>query len=339
MGLIIPLFIPHRGCPHQCLFCNQESITGEKENQEDYAKTARTTIDEWLEREAGRKERREREVAFYGGSFSCLHLNVQKELLSLVQPYIEDGRVDGIRLSTRPDCVSPETGPFLRKFGVKKVELGVQSMDESVLVASKRGHSVEESVLAVELLKRAGLEVGMQVMVGLPLETRKSFLMGLEKIVEAAPHFVRLYPVLVVRCSELEERYLASKYQPLSMAEAIVLSGRFQERMDRANIPVIRIGLQASVDLDQVYVAGPFHPSFREIVQSRKWFVFLRKSLAKLNAGEILELTISHRDLSVVQGIKKYNITRLEHLGLRGRLRIVVENTRARGDARLQICS
>lgn len=339
MGLIIPLFIPHRGCPHQCLFCNQESITGEKEKQDDYAEVARSTIDEWLERESGRKDRREIEVAFYGGSFTCLPLNVQEDLLSLVQPYICDGRVDGIRLSTRPDCVSPETGLFLQKFGVKKVELGVQSMDDSVLMASKRGHSVEDSLLAVELLQQADLQVGMQIMVGLPLETRKSFLSGLEKIVTAAPHFVRLYPVLVVRCSELEERYVARKYKPLSMAEAIVLSGRFQERMDKAKIQVIRIGLQASVDLDKVYVAGPFHPSFRELVQSRKWFVILRKSLAKLSVGEILELTISHRDLSVVQGMKKYNIKRLEHLGLRDRLRIVVEKRRTRGDAHFKICS
>lgn len=339
MGLIIPLFIPHRGCPHQCLFCNQESITGEKENQIDYAQTARATIDEWLARESGHKDSREVEVAFYGGSFTCLNLDVQEELLSLVQPYIRDGKVDGIRLSTRPDCVTPETGPFLRKFGVKKVEIGVQSMDDSVLMASKRGHSAEESLLAVQLLQKGGLEVGMQVMVGLPLETRKSFLRGLEKIVQASPHFVRLYPVLVVRCSELEERFLAGKYQPLSLAEAIVLSGKFQERMDRAHIPVIRIGLQASVDLDKVYVAGPFHPSFGELVQSRKWFVNLRQSLANLTVGEILELTISHRDLSVVQGIKKYNIKRLEHLGLRDRLRIVVENTRERGDALFKICS
>lgn len=335
--MIIPLFIPHRGCPHQCSFCNQESITGQNESGiEDYVKRSVKTIEEWL----GRPHRdRTIEVAFYGGSFTCLPEDDQIVLLELVQPFIRQGLVAGIRLSTRPDCISVDVAQFLKQYGVKKVELGVQSLNDRVLMNSKRGHSVADVVRSIELIKKAGIQVGVQLMAGLPGETTVSFLQGVEKLIQLRPDFVRLYPVVVVKNSELEQQYRAGTYRALSMNKAVALSVRFYIRMQQAHIPVIRIGLQPSADLEKMVVAGPYHPAFGELVQSRIWLQRIRKFFKKAAVESIVTLHISNRDLSSVQGMRKLNIQRLEQLGLKRRFIIKTEKSRERGDFEFSVAT
>ncbi|MGL1931681.1 MAG: radical SAM protein [Desulfotalea sp.] len=335
MSFIIPIFIPHRGCPHQCLFCNQKSITGVTEPQSDFRQKAIETIEEWLQREEHGKKRSV-EVAFYGGSFTCLSLDEQESLLSIVTSFRQAGRVNTIRLSTRPDCVDENTGHFLKRFGVTTVELGVQSMDDQVLRMAERGHDSLACTRATKFLKDSGIKVGIQLMAGLPTETTKKFLYSVKQIIGLKPDFVRLYPVVVVRYSSLEDLYLAGSYQPLSLNKAVALAVMFKKRIDKAGIKIIRMGLQASKDLEKMLVAGPYHPSFGELVQSRIWLSRIRTELQKLGAGEELYLHISPRDLSVVQGMRKNNISRLADLGYTERFHIVRDDSLERGQALFQ---
>lgn len=333
MGLIIPIFISHRGCPHQCLFCNQNAIagTGPAHDNTDVS----TVVATWLARSPGHKEV---QIAFYGGSFTCLPETEQLQLLSKVQPFINDGRVDGIRLSTRPDCVTEENSLFLVKNGVKTVELGVQSLDDSVLQRARRGHSADESRRAMHILRHNGLQVGVQLLPGLPGETTGSFLRGVHEVVDFSPDLVRLYPAVVVANSELAEIFYRGEYRPLTLQKAIALTRRAKELFDSAGIPVIRMGLQPSESLDKEVVAGPYHPSFGELVTSRNWLRKIRERLSCLAVDERLEIHISHRDHSAVVGMKKDNVKRLEKLGYANRFTIVADKERERGSVEYVVC-
>jgi histone acetyltransferase (RNA polymerase elongator complex component) len=330
--LVIPVFIPHRGCPHHCLFCNQVKIAGQGTDERP---PVAATIEEWLARSPGRAEV---QVAFFGGSFTCLPVDDQLAMLSAVQPFISSGRVDCIRLSTRPDCLSGEICRLLKEYRVGVVELGVQSMDDRVLAASRRGHDGDQVKRAVILLRRSGFTVGVQLMVGLPGETTRSFLRGIAAVIVMRPDFVRLYPVLVVKDSGLELLYRQGRFRPLSLGAAVALTANACEKLGRAGIKVVRMGLQPSESLAASLVAGPFHPAFGELVQARLWLKKIRTELALLGPGEHLAIHISPKDRSAVAGIKKQNIERLKQLGFAGRFTIVPEKSMERGSIRYVIC-
>ena len=347
MPLVIPIFIPHQGCPQLCLFCNQHSITGEEGGRIDVAAMVTATIREWLARPRrpapgmdapvslapGMDEERPQEVqvAFFGGSFTCLPKARQQELLAAVQPFLQSGQVACIRLSTRPDCVDRTACSFLLSQGVRIVELGVQSLDNRVLQASWRGHDADDSRRAVALLHNAGMEVGIQLMPGLPLETTGSFLRTVREVVSLAPAFVRLYPVLVVEQAGLAAMYRRGDYRPLSMNKAIALTSRAKELLTAATIRVVRIGLQPSAALERELLAGPYHPAFGELVTSRIWFKRIRALLATCPEGRRLTVRISPRDLSAVIGMKRFNMQRFERLGMADRLELITDVTMKRG--------
>ncbi len=327
MLLVIPIFIPHRGCPHDCLFCNQQKISGYARNET--ARVAvRETIDEWLAR---KKDRNEVQVAFFGGSFTCLPMVEQVKLLSAVQPYIKDQKVDTIRLSTRPDCIDPAICGVLQEYKVRVVELGAQSLSDSVLQKSLRGHNSQQVRNAFRLLRDSGMEVGLQLMPGLPGETCGSFLHGIDEVIRLKPDFVRLYPALVVKDSGLEKLYQAGQYRPLSLKKAIALTARCYVKLTGAGINVVRMGLQPSESLEKSVVAGPYHPAFGELVQSRLWLKKLRTRLAVLQPQQRLLIHISPRDMSAMVGMKKQNIKRLDQLGFSGRFTILPDKNMARG--------
>lgn len=326
--LVVPVFISHRGCPHQCLFCNQFSISGERSAVDDDSQLVDRTIAEWL---PGGRRHEEVQVAFYGGSFTCLDDEEQLAFLRVVQPHIKQGMVDSIRLSTRPDCIDGERIDLLRAFGVRTVELGVQSLDDIVLRRSARGHTARDSIRAIKKLKDSGFEVGVQLLPGLPEETTKSFLDGVKRVVELRPDMVRIYPAVVVEGSPLAGLHRAGKYRPLTMNRAIALTRRAREIFTAAGVRVVRMGLQHSDTLVDELVAGPYHPSFGEIVVSRQWLREIRKRLSMLAEGETLTIRISDRDLSAVSGMRKMNIDRLHELGFGGRFRIETEKERLRG--------
>ena len=331
MVLVIPIFIPHRGCPHQCLFCNQQSITGRTGKAEWIEKEIQSTIEEWLGRS---RKRREVQVAFYGGSFTCLSRQDQLKMLSAVGPFIDSGKVTSIRLSTRPDCIDRDVCNLLQEFTVKTVELGVQSLDDQVLEKSQRGHTSLQSREALKLLRESGMQVGIQLMVGLPSENTLSFLRGISEVIRLQPDFVRLYPVLVVKNSGLEERYYSGDYLPYSLNKAIALTAMGYSRLENAAIPVVRMGLQPSKSLEESIVAGPYHPSFGELVKSRIWFNRIRKKLTTFPADEKVTVYVSHRDLSAVNGMNRRNIIRLTELGFDGRFRITTDKRMERGSIR-----
>ncbi len=328
MPLVIPIFIPHQGCPQHCLFCNQISISGKKSQEEDDAELVRKTVTEWL----GFSHTHSKvQVAFYGGSFTCLSKKRQKLYLDAVQPFLQSGEVSSIRLSTRPDCMDESICDFLLKYGVKTVELGVQSLDDRVLKAADRGHSKEDSLQAIQVLKEKGLELGIQLMPGLPFEKTLSFLATLHHVIECKPDFVRLYPTLVINGSGLAKEYKEGRYRPMSMNRAIALCCKAKERLEQAGIQIVRMGLQASETLEEELIDGPYHPSFGEFVASRHWFKRVRPLLAGCPSDKHLQIQISHKDISAFVGPKRANIKRLQALGLEERLKLTTDKTLKRG--------
>lgn len=255
-------------------------------------------------------------------------------MLAAVRPFLESGQVHSIRLSTRPDCIDPEICRMLSRHGVKTVELGVQSLDDRVLVTSRRGHDVRSSLDAVEVLRDGEMEIGIQLMVGLPGETTVSFLRGIARVAKLRPGFVRLYPVVVVKGSGLERLYNRGEFRPLSLNRAIALSALACSRLEDAGISVIRMGLQPSGSLDESMVAGPQHPAFGELVRSRLRYREMRGRLSQLGPGENLKMVVSHRDISEVVGRRRQNIKRLEQLGFGGRFTITADKSLQRGSIR-----
>lgn len=292
------------------------------------SQTVRSIIDEWLPRARNRSKV---QVAFFGGSFTCLSVNQQIGYLETVQPYIKSGHVDEIRLSTRPDCITVEIIANLKKYHVKVVELGVQSFDQTVLIKSIRGHDVIQCEQALQLLKNAGFTVGLQLMAGLPGETTYSFIKGIHRVAKLKPEFIRLYPALVIKGSGLEKHYLEKMYSPLSLKKAIVLAAKTYEILSAAKVAIVRFGLQPSKELEDSVIAGPYHPAFGELVKSRVWLKRIREQCNLLRDDETLSIYVSHREVSAVVGHKKANIKRLHDLGYVDRLEIVAEKKLPRG--------
>jgi histone acetyltransferase (RNA polymerase elongator complex component) len=308
---IIPIFVPHCGCPHDCIFCNQHVITGSSPVENRFF--AQETIEAYLGTMPKHTSVR-KEIAFYGGSFTGIPRDMQESLLEIALRYKERGDVDGIRLSTRPDYINPEILTFLKKYGVTTIELGVQSLDNDVLVQSRRGHYREDVRLAVEYIRRAEFMLGLQLMVGLPGDTYVKAIDSARTIVKLGPDFVRIYPTLVVEGTELANLYNAGTYHPLTLDEAIHWCAAILIIFEHAHIPVIRIGLQPTEELGpgRGIVAGPFHPAFRELVESRIAYGMMRHLMHQLSIKPKKVTFIIHpRDMSIMQGHKGDNAARL----------------------------
>jgi len=311
---VIPIFIAHQGCPHQCLFCNQRSITGAAEGLLTAREVRETILGQlaWPRRHSGGPV----QVAFYGGSFTGLAMERQRELLGAAQPFLAAGQVQELRLSTRPDYVTPEIAGFLRQHGVGIVELGAQSLDDRVLAASGRGHTVAQVRTAVACLKEAGIQVGLQLMLGLPGDCTATALASGRRAAELAPDLVRLYPCLVVSGSPLAELYHQGRYQPLSLLRAVALAGRLWAIFTAQGISVVRMGLQPSASLEKAVLAGPYHPAFGELVLSRLLFDRVRALLSARPRQQRHRLCLAKTDESIYRGRGNGNVKRLAVLGL-----------------------
>ncbi len=329
--MIIPFFIPHAGCPHQCVFCDQKRITGRAAPPDPASIPA--TIEACLasnrrrsgathaphdshSREHPGRESAGVQVAFYGGSFTALSLETQRVYLEQVQPFIASGAIRGIRLSTRPDAITPGILPFLRELGVTTVELGAQSLDDEVLRRSGRGHGADDAVRALALLKERGFVTGVQLMPGLPGDTAETFEATVGKTIALRPDFVRLYPALVIRNTPLEDLYRDGRYRPLSLDEALSLCAAAVARFEDAGIDVIRVGLQPTEELERpgTIVAGPYHPAFRQLVDSA---LFLERMRRLARPGEPLVVLVNPADLSPAIGHRRRNVLALrESLGI-----------------------
>lgn len=328
--LIIPFFISHQGCPHQCVFCNQKHISGEGGVTPLSAQDISNGIDKALY--TMNKNGRPVQVAFYGGSFTGLPFDRQKELLEAVKGYLKTGAVSTIRISTRPDYINKNIVELLKAEGVGIVELGIQSMEQRVLDICERGHTVQESVDALCLLKKEGVAAGAQLMVGLPGETSSGMFAGAKKLISLQPDLVRIYPVVVVRASGLERMYQEGSFRPITLNKAIALVARLKALFDQTGIPVIRMGLQHTESLHENLIAGPYHPAFGELVLSRMFFNKTRKKLAEMKSPNHVEkIFIAASDESIFRGQSNINIKRLEALRLLSDTEIVFDPDQERG--------
>ena len=309
---IIPVFIPHAGCPHQCIFCNQKTISGQGTNG---LAAARTQIEKF----AGYVQASpDNEIAFYGGSFTALPLEFQEQLLQLAQEYRNTGLAGKVRLSTRPDYIDDERLDLLKKYNVETVELGAQSLDDKVLELTERGHDAKAVELAVAKLKKRGFVVGLQFMLGLPGQDMNSVKRTLTKALELKPAIARIYPALVVKGTKMADQYEAGIYTPLSLEEAVEQASYMYENLTAAGIKVIRLGLQPDEELCKPgnILAGPFHPSFGELVKSYGYRIKVKKIIAQLPSGDYT-IVITHPPhlASIVRGMHKANVKAWEQGG------------------------
>lgn len=309
---IIPIFVPHVGCPNDCVFCNQRKITGV--STDITGKDVERKIEEYLETIP--REDRVLEVAFFGGSFTGIDIDVQIEFLDIAYGYVKRGVVDEIRLSTRPDYIDRERLDILKARGVATIELGVQSMDGEVLEKSKRNHSVEDVYRAVELIGEYGFKLGLQMMLGLPGDTMEKTLLTAKAIVDLKPDIARIYPTLVIRDTELESLFKSGKYTPLSIEEAVYRSKIALHMMRSSGIKVIRVGLQPSDTISEKsedMIAGPFHPSFRQLVESQIYYDAIDKKLSDMGSlsGKLVQIVANASDISYIAGQSGINKSKL----------------------------
>ena len=305
---IIPVFLPNVGCPHQCAFCNQTAITGEKRKTISTEKLG-SYLNEFLNYR--RPQRKRIQIAFYGGNFLGLKRDYAGSLLNEASKFVSQGKVDSIRFSTRPDTVNNERLDSIKDFPVSTIELGVQSMDDSVLTMARRGHSAVDTKKAVCLLKERNYEIGIQMMVGLPGDDETGALETGRRIVAMKPDFLRIYPTVVLENSLLGDWYKKGKYIPLPLEQCVTLVKNLYLLFRKNGIIVIRMGLQASEGLDResTILAGPYHPAFGALVYSE---IFLDKAISILESKEkihdMISIKVNPKNISKIRGLKNRNI-------------------------------
>lgn len=311
---IIPIFVPHKGCPNQCIFCNQKKISGQI--KELTADEVRQIIDDYLEIN-NKVKYTNIEVAFYGGSFTGIEYEKQIELLEVANEYIKNKKINSIRLSTRPDYINQEILDYLKKYGVRLIELGVQSMDNEVLKRSLRGHTSKDVINASKLIKENGMLLGLQMMVGLPLSDEEKEIKTAEEFIKLKPYCVRIYPVLVIKDTPLEEEYYEGKYQACEIEKAVKISAKLFKMFEKENIIVIRIGLQTTDNINEGkdVVAGPFHPAFGELVSQYIRFMEIEEYIKnnELHSTDLI-IKCNEKEISKIIGNKRENILKIKDI-------------------------
>ena len=308
---IIPIFVPHLGCPNNCIFCNQKSISGQKKNMT--KQEAKKIIDDYLS--SIKDEEAQVEIAFYGGSFTAIETDLQEELLEAAYQYIEQGKVESIRISTRPDCINKEILKRLKKYKVKTIELGVQSANDYILKRTNRGHTFADVKKASRMIRWNGFKLGHQMMVGLPESTRIDEMNTAKALIKLKPKMIRIYPVLVVKNTQLERDYQEGRYDPLPLVQAVEICKELVRMFADKKIEIIRVGLQNTDEIAEPgkeaseVITGPYHPAFRQLVESAMWYDAI---VGKINKVKEVEVTVNPIDINNVIGHKKENISKLK---------------------------
>jgi histone acetyltransferase (RNA polymerase elongator complex component) len=309
---VIPIFLPHAGCPHRCIFCDQKSITG-AHKPSFTAEDIRERVAEFL----GYKHKPQQpvQIAFYGGNFLGQAFEKVKKLLAAATDLIEQGRADSIRFSTRPDTIARHSMAIIDAFPVSTIELGVQSMHDDVLAASRRGHTRADTIEAVKLLKERDYEIGLQIMVGLPGDDEEKCLQTGHSIIDLRPDFVRIYPTVVLENSSLARQYRHGTYVPMPLEKAVRQVADLLVLFKNSGIKTIRMGLQSSEDLDSqsTIVAGPYHPAFGHLVYSK---LFLDNAILTIRSkglkGGRAAIRVHPKNISRMRGQKNENIETLK---------------------------
>lgn len=309
----VALFVPHKGCPHRCSFCDQRAISGTA------AAPTPAEVTAACERAVAtmRTDATHAEIAFFGGSFTAIDPATQTALLEAAAPFVRAGHFRGIRLSTRPDAIDREILDRLRAYGVTAVELGAQSMDDKVLAHNERGHTAADVAKASSLIRTYGFSLGLQMMTGLPGSTRQADTRTAEMLCDLQPDTLRIYPTIVVEQTRLADWWRQGKYTPLSLEDAVTQGAALLRLVEgERGIPVIRMGLHAGGDVEAHYLAGPYHPAFRELCESRlyreRMLTILQKQLPN---GGPATLRVAPAALSKAIGQKRANLHWLKEQG------------------------
>ena len=312
---IIPIFVPHLGCPNDCIFCNQKSISGQKKKMT--KEEAKKIIEEYLA--SIKEEEAQIEIAFYGGSFTAIETDLQEELLEVAYEYIQEGKVESIRISTRPDCIDKDTLKRLKKYKVKTIELGVQSANDYILKRTNRGHTFADVKKASRMIRWNGFKLGHQMMVGLPESTRIDEMNTAKALIKLKPKMIRIYPVLVIKNTPLEKEYQEGKYDALPLVQAVETCKELVRMFADKKIEIIRVGLQNTDEIaepgkeESEVVAGPYHPAFRQLVESAMWYDAIVGKIKKLNVKvKEVEVTVNPIDANNVIGHQKENVIKLK---------------------------
>jgi len=309
---IIPVFIPHRGCKNECVFCNQKRISGEQRNIT--VEDVRVEIQSWLK--SFKDKTRLVQIAFFGGSFTGLSVEEQESFLKVAYEFIDQGKVDSIKLSTRPDYINEEILQLLKKYNVKCIELGVQSMAEDVLLAAKRGHTSQDVVKASKLIRKFGFELGHQVMIGLPKSTLGKEIYTIKECIKLKPKVVRIYPVYVLKESKLYDMTVNTKeYIPLELEEAVYRAKAVYEECVKNNINVIRIGLQTTEEINEKNedILGPVCDNYKERILSLISREQVEKRLKANNRLQEIEIVVPDNNKNFIVGNSKENVIYFQH--------------------------
>ncbi|OCM99870.1 radical SAM protein [Clostridium sp. W14A] len=308
----VALFVPNNGCPHACSFCSQKTITGKAFQPEaaDVVSAVETALSD-----LGQKSKFA-EIAFFGGSFTAVERNYMISLLEAAYPYVKSGSFAGIRISTRPDAIDREVLSVLREYGVTTIELGAQSMDDRVLELNERGHTAEQVRTAAALIRSQGFFLGLQMMTGLYGDTLSGAVATAKQIAALNPDCVRIYPTIVLKGTKLGELYREGKYCPPGLEETVGLCADLLDLFEGKHIPVIRLGLHASPELERDMLAGPWHPAFRELCESRRMLDRIIRALRENQVPEgNITIRVNPTGVSVAVGQKKRNLQALSALG------------------------
>ena len=297
----IPIFIPEISCPNQCIYCNQRIISGQQQmpTDEEIVRTIETygstfDNDTFVE------------IAFFGGNFTGIPLEEQQRLINLVKPYFNRYKIQGIRLSTRPDYITTEIVDFLKSNGVTVIELGVQSLDDEVLLNVQRGYTAKQVFEAAEIINQSGIELGMQMMLGLPGDTAEKAYRTAQQIIASGAKNTRIYPTLVVQHTQLAQMYLNGEYHPLSLNEAVIQAKDILYLFETSGITVLRVGLHPTEGFisGTDYLAGPFHVAFKEMVQTEIWHDLLSKIN---NTSSEIKIHVPEKQINAAVGHKGKN--------------------------------
>lgn len=309
----IPIFIPHLGCNNECVFCNQRKITGLDSSVT--IDDVENIINEYLEYFKDKIKDKKIEVAFFGGSFTGIPIQKQEEYLKVANRYLREKVVDSIRISTRPDYITPQILSMLRRYNVGTIELGVQSMDDEVLKASKRGHTSLDVIRASRLIHLFGINLGIQIMIGLPKSTLKKEINTIKKVLNVKPKVLRIYPVYVLKESKLYDMYLQKQYIPLNLEDAVDRVYNVLNECRKTDVKVIRIGLQTTeeITVSNQEIVGPICDNFAEYALAKMLLLeieeyIVRNKIERIKKSRVvLNVIVPNRYISLVVGPKRVN--------------------------------
>lgn len=305
----VSIFVPHVGCPCKCSFCNQRAISGTVDLPD--AESVRIVCNSALKSLSGKTG--EKEIAFFGGSFTAIDKKYMMSLLEAAQPFIASDKFSGIRISTRPDAIDEDILKILKNYGVKSIELGCQSTDDYVLDVNKRGHTYADIEKSAKMIKKHGFSLGVQMMVGLMGDSAEKCMQTCDDLIALSPDTVRIYPTVVLKNTDLEKAYLDGRYIPMGFDECVELCADMMEKFEVNNVKVIRVGLHAQREMEADKVAGIYHPAFRQICISKQ---IDKKVMSLARIDKNIKISFPIKKLSDVYGQKKTNLIKWKERGL-----------------------